>query len=101
MLLSGETESGSAEEQPDKGYPGLGGELTDEPCGKQPAGLFSCPLAGEIIVQRRVTSEQPARVMLRLAGGLRLYATLAAVLDVLEGRSPSPARACFSASLRS
>ena len=55
---------------------------------RQPRRMRLLPV--QVAPAPRITSEQSARVMLRLAGDLWLYATveqLAAVLDVLEGRS--------------
>ena len=55
---------------------------------RQPRRVRLLPV--EVAPAPRFASEQPGRVMLRLAGGLRLFVTLeqlATVLDVLEGRS--------------
>lgn len=69
-------------------------EETQAPAEKRPASVRQPRRVRLLPVQvapaPRFTSARPAKVMLRLAGGLRLYATLeqlAAVLDVLEGRS--------------
>ena len=68
---------------------------------RQPRRMGLLPV--QVATAPRFASEQPATVMLRLAGGLRLNATLeqlAAVLDVLEERSAEHPAAIEGVSLR-